>query len=92
VLCLIAEDDLMHETVTYTHGHPGRTRHRTMTECGRYPELHQTGPVAEGEGCPVCLPDFAHPLAGIWAACRRFDADVNARACLEPPRFLERAS
>lgn len=89
-LCRIAADDLVH-----------RVAHRDSLSRGSAPDAAVCGrpvvayldhdhPVEAGEGCHVCLPSLAHPLAPVWDGCRRMDADVNARACLEPPTFLDR--
>jgi hypothetical protein len=75
MLTLINEDDLVHATVTYQHA---RKEPHTLTACGREPVIpHRTG-VAKGSGCHVCLPDFAHPMARVWATCRAFDDKANA--------------
>jgi hypothetical protein len=77
MLCLIAEDDLVHEAVTYPSRVPRRRDHR-VTACGLHPLSWVPGPVRRGTGCSTCLPYAAHPLAAVWAVCRRYDADANA--------------
>lgn len=92
MLCHVAEDDLIHIAVTWPGGGRPSWIRPTLTECGRHPAAEAPSPVSKGSGCHVCLPDFAHPLAEVWAFCRRFDLDANARASWNPPRFLEQAS
>lgn len=33
-----------------------------------------------GPACHVCLPDEVHPLAAVWALCRRWDENANVGA------------
>jgi hypothetical protein len=91
VLCLIAEDDLIHETVAYPSRVWRRPDHE-VTKCGREPLMMRRGPVVRGAGCSTCLPDFAHPLGAVWAVCERMDRNANAGAARGPAKFLERAS
>lgn len=89
-LCRIEADDLLHTIATrerHARGHAP-----DVAVCGRQivSYVERSTPLMDGEGCHVCLPLFAHPLAAVWATCRRWDADVNARACLEPAAFLTR--
>jgi hypothetical protein len=91
VLCLIAEDDLVHEAVAYPSRVIGRPDH-WVTACGRGLLSVERGPVQNGTGCSTCLPDFAHPLGAVWATCERMDRNANAGAARGPAKFLERAS
>jgi hypothetical protein len=91
VLCLIAEDDLIHEAVAYPSRVHGRRDHR-VTACGREPLSWAPGPVRRGTGCSTCLPDFAHPLGAVWAVCERMDRNANTGATHGPAKFLQGAS
>jgi hypothetical protein len=89
-LCTIAADDLVHR-VAHRDSH-ARGGAPDVALCGRQvlAYLPHALPVDDGDGCHVCLPSLAHPLAEVWDTCRRWDADANARACIEPPTFLSR--
>lgn len=89
-LCRIAADDLAH--VVARRESTARGDAPDVAVCGRQAVAFlDVGYVPDDtEGCHLCLPSLAHPLAGVWDSCRRWDADANARACLEPPGFLIR--
>jgi hypothetical protein len=87
-LCRIDADDLVH--VVARREATARGDAPDVAVCGRQIVAHlDTGYVPDDyAGCHVCLPSLAHPLAEVWATCRRWDADANARACLEPARAV----
>jgi hypothetical protein len=89
-LCRIDADDLVHRVAHRDSLARGSAPDAAL--CGRPVAAHLDNdhPVEAGDGCHVCLPSLAHPLAEVWDSCRRMDADANARACLEPPTFLDR--
>lgn len=81
-LTLIDADDLAH-VIARVSPIAGVQDHRS-TRCGR--PARQIGEltgwtlaqVTPGNGCHVCLPGLAHPLAAVWAQCRRWDDNANA--------------
>lgn len=78
MLTRVAEDHLVHKLITHYGGGKAGVR---MTLCGRRRPLsqkHIAQVVQPGQGCHVCLPSHAHPLARVWATCRAWDEDANA--------------
>lgn len=80
MLCHVADDDLVHIAHHSPSGVRSSQRRPTLTECGRDAGAEAPSPVSKGTGCHICLPDFAHPMAAVWAACRRMDANADAAA------------
>lgn len=81
-LTVIAADDLVH-VVAGQSPLAGNQECRS-TLCGRRTQpiavLWDVAPdhVPPGDGCPICLPALAHPLAMVWLQCRRWDDNANA--------------
>ena len=74
-LCVIEDDDLVH--VVAAKDSLARGRGQTAAVCGRAALALLAGDVVrQGEGCHVCLPQRAHPLAAVWDACRRLDSKL----------------
>jgi hypothetical protein len=85
VLCLIADDDLHHEK----ENRQGCRKGPMLTACGRTVLRVSPDKPKPGRGCPVCLPDLAHPFAEVWMVCERLDRNANAGAARGPARFLQ---
>lgn len=75
-MVIAEEDDLRHlPAADFRHRRAGRPADLTL--CGRH-AIPGVDPHPDTEACHVCLPDEAHPLAGVWEQCRRWDEEANA--------------
>lgn len=66
-------DDLRHARYVGDVARPFAER---FTVCGK----RIAGTLADGPACHICLPAEAHPMAEVWAMCRRYDDRFNAGA------------